>query len=250
MPLISMRKKYTPIRIRESALPKPWAKNVFAIFLQICYTESVRMIRSVRDLRMASSLRISKRCASGSRKSRKLRRDGLVPGVVYGCGGKPVLVEVGEKELSVECEAATFFGHVIEAELGAGIERFIPKDVDFHPVSGAPTHVDFQRVSRDSKIKVHVPVEFENEDRSPGLKKGGMINIVVHRLECNCSPYSIPERIVLDLSRKEIGDSFALIDVRLPDGVSPVNPERDSVIATIVNARASDGENSSQEAGE
>jgi large subunit ribosomal protein L25 len=191
---------------------------------------------------MGSVLRIAKRGASGSRVSKKLRHEGLVPGVVYGCGEDPVLVEVGEKELKSECESAAFFSRVIEAALGNGTEMFLPKKVDFHPVSDRPIHIDFQRVSKDSKVKVQVPIEFENDDRSPGIKKGGVVNVVVHKLECNCSPYSIPERIVLDLTGKEIGDSFTLADIKLPDGVSPLHSDKDSVIATIVGARAEESE--------
>jgi large subunit ribosomal protein L25 len=194
---------------------------------------------------MGSSLRIVKREASGSRVSRKLRHDGVVPGVVYGCGEEPILVGVGEKELRAECESAAFFGRVIEAAFGKDAEVFIPKKVDFHPVSDRPIHVDFQRVSKDSKVKVQVPVEFENDDKSPGIKKGGVVNVVVHKLECSCSPYSIPERIVLDLTGKEIGDSFTLADIKLPEGSSPVHYEKDSVIATIVGARAAESESAS-----
>jgi large subunit ribosomal protein L25 len=166
----------------------------------------------------------------------------MVPGVVYGCGEDPILVEVGEKELRTECESTAFFGHVIEVMFGKKSEMFIPKRVDFHPVSDRPIHIDFQRVSKDSKVKVQVSIEFENEDKSPGIKKGGVVNVVVHKLECNCSPYSIPEKIVLDLSGKEIGDAFTLADIKLPDGVSPVHSEKDSVIATIVGARTAESE--------
>lgn len=186
---------------------------------------------------MASSLKISLREVSGKRANRKLRHDGLVPGIIYGDNKEPTLVSIGEKELLAECYTLAFLGHVIEAKLGTKTEKFLPKEIEFDPVTEKPIHVDFQRVSKDSKVKVGIAVEFINEDKSPGMKKGGVINFVVHKLECFCPPDSIPEKIVLDLNGKEIGASFLLADIKLPDGVVPVNQERDAVIATIAGAR-------------
>ncbi|MDR0640278.1 MAG: 50S ribosomal protein L25/general stress protein Ctc [Holosporales bacterium] len=186
---------------------------------------------------MSSSLKIAKRETSGKKAARRMRHNGLVPGIIYGDSKEPTLVEIGEKELKIECQSAAFFGHTIELRLGSVLEKFIPKKVDFHPVTDAPIHVDFQRISKGEKIKVSIPVEFINDDKSPGMKKGGVINCIVHRLECYCSPDSIPEKISLDLSGREIGSSFILAEIELPEEVVPVNAERDAVIATIVGAR-------------
>lgn len=193
---------------------------------------------------MASSLIITKREVSGKREMRKLRHEGLVPGVIYGDNQEPTLVAVGEKELIAECYSLAFLGHVIEAKLGSKTEKFLPKEIEFHPVTEMPIHIDFQRISKDSKVKVSIAVEFINEDKSPGIKKGGVINFVVHRLECFCSPESIPEKIVLDLSGKEIGESFVLENMTLPEGVVPVNAERDAVLATLVGSRVSSADKS------
>lgn len=192
---------------------------------------------------MASSLIITKREVSGKREMRKLRHEGLVPGVIYGDNQEPTLVAVGEKELIAECYSLAFLGHVIEAKLGSKTEKFLPKEIEFHPVTEMPIHIDFQRISKDSKVKVSIAVEFINEDKSPGIKKGGVINFVVHRLECFCSPESIPEKIVLDLAGKEIGESFVLENMKLPEGVVPVNAERDAVLATLVGSRVSSSNN-------
>lgn len=193
---------------------------------------------------MASSLIITKREVSGKREMRKLRHEELVPGVIYGDNQEPTLVAVGEKELIAECYSLAFLGHVIEAKLGSKTEKFLPKEIEFHPVTEMPIHIDFQRISKDSKVKVSIAVEFINEDKSPGIKKGGVINFVVHRLECFCSPESIPEKIVLDLSGKEIGESFVLENMTLPEGVVPVNAERDAVLATLVGSRVSSADKS------
>ncbi|MDR1234253.1 MAG: 50S ribosomal protein L25/general stress protein Ctc [Holosporales bacterium] len=198
---------------------------------------------------MASSLKIAKREISGKRAVRRLRYNGLVPGVIYGDSKEPTLVEIEEKELRVECQSAAFFGHAIELKIGSVLEKFIPKKVEFHPVTDKPIHVDFQRISQGAKIKVSISIDFINEDKSPGMKKGGVINCIVHRLECYCSPDTIPERISLDLSGKEIGSSFHLDEINLPSEVTPVNPERDSVIATIVGARTGSTDDSPESTG-
>ncbi|MDO4974830.1 MAG: 50S ribosomal protein L25/general stress protein Ctc [Alphaproteobacteria bacterium] len=188
-------------------------------------------------VKMASNLVVSARDVSGKRAIRKLRHDGFVPGVIYGDNKEPELVSVREKELLAECYTLAFLGNVIEAKIGSKTEKFLPKEIEFDPVTDRPIHVDFLRVSKNSKVKVSIAVEFVNEDKCPGLKKGGVINIVVHRLECLCSPDSIPEKLIVDLSGKDIGESFLLENLNLPDGVVPANPERDSVIATLVGAR-------------
>ena len=196
---------------------------------------------------MASSLIITKREVSGKREMRKLRHEGLVPGIIYGDNSEPTLVSVGEKELMAECYSLAFLGHVVEAKLGSKTEKFLPKEIEFHPVTEMPIHIDFQRISKNSKVKVSIAVEFVNEDKSPGIKKGGVINFVVHRLECFCSPESIPEKIILDLSGKEIGESFILETLKLPEGVIPANAERDAVIATLVGARVSAADKATDE---
>ncbi|MDR0630777.1 MAG: 50S ribosomal protein L25/general stress protein Ctc [Holosporales bacterium] len=194
---------------------------------------------------MSSGLKISKRNCSGTKESKKLRYDCLVPGVIYGAKKEPILVSVGEKELKSECRSNAFFNRIIEVNIGSNVEKIIPKNVDFHPVSDNPIHIDFQRISKDSKIKLLIPIEFKNEDKAPGLKKGGIINVIVYKLECHCPFDSMPEKIILDLTDKEIGDSIILSEIKLPKGVTPANPERDSIIATIVGARSAKEEDKS-----
>ena len=193
---------------------------------------------------MAADLIITAREASGKRATRKLRHEGLVPGVIYGDNKEPTLVSVGEKELMAECYTLAFLGHVIEAQIGDVTEKFLPKEIEFDPVTDRPIHVDFLRISKNSKVKVNIAIEFINEDKSIGLKKGGVINVVVHKLECFCSPESIPEKIVIDLANADIGATFLLENVALPEGVSPVNAERDAVIATLVGSRVSSDDSS------
>lgn len=198
---------------------------------------------------MASNLIVTERKTSGKKVARKLRHEGYVPGVIYGDEKAPVLVSVGEKELIAECYTSAFLGHVIEAKIGTKLEKFLPKQIEFDPVTDRPVHIDFLRVSKNSKVKVSIAIEFVNEDKSPGIKKGGIVNVVVHKLECFCSPDSIPEKLTIDLSGKDIGDGFMLDNLNLPKGVTPVNAERDAVIATIVATKMVE-EDSSTEATE
>lgn len=191
---------------------------------------------------MDINLNIKERKADGKRAARKLRHESMVPGVVYGSGTEPMAVSINTKALEQLCYSSSFFSHVIDVNLAGKAEKILPRSVDYHPVTDKPIHVDFQRVSRDSKIKVHISIEFVDEEKSPGMKKGGVLNIVVHQLECLCSANSIPEKFVLSLSGKEIGDSFLLENMDLPKGIEPSNPERDAVIATLVGSRTASSE--------
>ncbi len=183
---------------------------------------------------MLCSLNVQTRDTKGTAHSRRLRYSGMVPGIIYGAGKAPLPISVSEKELNKEYSTSAFFNKVFTLDTGNDKEKVLPKDVSIHPVTGNILHVDFMRISKGTKIKIFVPVEMVNEDKSPGIKKGGIVNLVVHKLECLSNPESIPEKIVLDLAGKEIGESFLLNQTSLPEGVEAVNPERDNVLATIV----------------
>jgi large subunit ribosomal protein L25 len=190
----------------------------------------------------SNALKVTLRHKSGKKEARRLRHDRLVPGVVYGCGEESVCVSMDSKELGKVCYSSSFFSRIININLSGKTEQMLPRTVDFHPVSDEPIHVDFQRVSKYSKIKSLIAIEFVNEDKSPGMKRGGVLNVVVHQLECMCSADSIPEKFTFDLTGKEIGESILLSDVHLPDNVVPLNHGEDIVIATIVGARTGQDE--------
>lgn len=191
---------------------------------------------------MALNFIVKNREKSGAREARKLRLQGLVPGIVYGDHKDPLMISISEKEISKECSTSSFFNSVLTLNIDSQVEKVLPKEVAYHPVTGRVIHIDFMRVSKGSKVKIQIPVETINEDKAPGIKKGGIINLVVHKLECYVDPDNIPEKIELDLTGKEIGESFLLDQIQLPSGVKPVNAERDAVLATIVisNVSASD----------
>jgi len=123
---------------------------------------------------------------------------------------------------------------VVMIDVGGKPTRTLPKAVDFHPVTSRPIHVDFLRISEHTKVNVAVPMRFDNEEASPGLKRGGVLNVVVHELEIACDAASIPSEIHIALDGLEIGDSIHISNVKLPDGVQPVNQDEDFTVATIV----------------
>src|SRR6195952_6171458 len=171
---------------------------------------------------------------AGKGASRALRREGRVPAVVYGGNEEPLSIHVEEKDLRRQLGTGHFFNSVVDVEVGGQKLRTLPKDVAFHPVSERPLHVDFLRVSKNAKVHVNVPVIFINEEASPGLKKGGVLNIVHHSLDLIVSADNIPDEIAIDLTGLQLGDAIHMESVKLPAGVTDGRHEANLTIATIV----------------
>ena len=171
---------------------------------------------------------------AGKGASRALRREGRVPAVIYGEKREPLSIHVEEKLLSRMLSTGHFMNSVVMIDVAGDATRTLPKAIDFHPVSSRPVHVDFLRISEHTKVHVAVPVRFDNEEASPGLKRGGVLNVVQHELELICDAASIPSEIHIPLDGLEIGDSVHISAVKLPEGVNPVNMDEDFTVATIV----------------
>ena len=171
---------------------------------------------------------------AGKGASRALRRDGRVPAVVYGEKKEPLSIHVHEKLLTKMLHTGHFMNSVVMIDYEGKPHRTLPKAVDFHPVTSRPIHVDFLRIGEHTKVHVNVPVRFDNEDDSPGLKRGGVLNVVQHELELVCDAASIPGEIHISLEGLEIGDSIHISQVTLPDGATPAITDRDFTVATIV----------------
>jgi len=171
---------------------------------------------------------------AGKGASRALRRDGRVPAVIYGGKEEPQPIHVEERALVKLLNTGHFSNSIIMIEMDGKPVRTLPKDVAFHPVSDRPTHVDFLRLSKDAKVAVSVPVVFINEEASPGLKKGGVLNIVRHELELVCEADKIPGEIDIDVTGKDVGDSIHISEVALPAGSESAITDRDFTIATVV----------------
>jgi len=188
---------------------------------------------------------------AGKGASRALRREGRVPAVIYGNNEEPQMVHVEAKLLDKLLGTGHFFNSVVMVEVSGKKIRTIPKDVAFHPVTDRPLHADFLRVSEHAQVTINVPVAFENEEASPGLKRGGVLNIVRHELELVCDAAEIPEGITIDLTGYEVGDSIHISAITLPKGVESAITDRDFTIATIVAPSAmksSEGEAAEGEA--
>ena len=182
------------------------------------------------------TIRAEARDRAGKGPARSTRRSGRVPGVLYGEKEPPQLISVEPRELAVEMSRPGFFARLIEVEIANGGKpakrRALPRDVQLDPVTDRPVHVDFMRVGKDTPIRVNVPVVFENQGNAPGLKRGGILNIVRHDIELVCRADHIPERITIDLDGLDIGDSVHIHEVKLPEGVKPTI-SRDFTIASI-----------------
>ena len=202
---------------------------------------------------MSVELKASVRDRVGKGAARELRRQGLVPAVIYGDKKAPLSIAISYKETFRKIHDGGFLSHVIEIEVDGKKHRVIPKDYQLEPVRDFLVHVDFLRVGKNSTLTVDVPVHFENEEKSPGLKKGGVLNIVRHTVEVTCPADSIPEALIVDLSGGEVGDSIHISSVDLPTGVVPTITDRDFTIATIAAPsalRSSEGEEEAEDEGD
>ena len=170
---------------------------------------------------------------SGKGPTRAARRAGRLPGVIYGARKDPIMITMDPRDVTRELRTGHFLSTVYEIDLGGKTERVLPRDVQFDPVHDNAIHVDFMRVSATTSVTVAVPVAFLNEEESPGLKRGGLLNVVRHDIELTCRADAIPPQIKIDLTGLEIGDSIHISTVSLPEGVQPTITDRDFTIATI-----------------
>ena len=174
-----------------------------------------------------------KRERAGKGSSRATRRDGRVPAVIYGGNQAPELISVVFNDLWLKYLKGGFMNTLFNVEIEGQNEQVLPRDVQLHPVTDRILHVDFFRVGANTRITIEVPVHFSNMEQSPGIKRGGVLNVVRHEIELWCPAGAIPERLDIDLAGLEIGDGVHINDVKLPEGASPVIRDRNFTIATI-----------------
>ena len=169
----------------------------------------------------------------GKGAARAARRDGLVPGMIYGNKLEPVMISLDRPIVDRELGQPGFFIRLVDIEVDGEKHRVLPREVQFHPVSDAPLHIDFLRFSASRKLDVAVPVRFLNEDESPGLKRGGVLNVVRHEVEVQCTADNIPGEFEVDVTGLEIGDAIHASAIILPEGVAFTIADRDFTVATI-----------------
>ncbi len=170
---------------------------------------------------------------AGKGAARAARRAGKVPGVVYGGKEAPKIINLDPRELQKGMDSGAFFATIYTLKVGDDSERVIPRDLQLHPIKGLPQHVDLLRVTSATRVTVEVPCTFLNEEESPGLKRGGVLNVVRFAIEVICGVDDIPQGFDIDLTGLEIGDSVHASTLTLPDGVELTITDRDFTIATI-----------------
>ena len=178
-------------------------------------------------------LKATKRTTASTGQINKLRSDGFIPAVLY--GGKKNNLNISLKKLHLQnlIETGTFMSKVFDLDIDGSPEKALPRDIAYDPISDEPIHIDFVRITKGTKLSLEIPVKFINTDKSPGLKKGGVLNIVRRKVELKCPAENIPDEIIVDLNNTEINSSLKISSVKLPENVLPTITDRDFVIATI-----------------
>ena len=203
---------------------------------------------------MSDNLNLSatKRDRAGKGSARAARRSGLIPAVIYGGKIAPETININANTFTKMMNQPGIMSNVIKLEVEGKSTDVLARDIQFHPVNDRPLHIDFLRITASSTVTAMVPVNFINEDTSPGLKGGGVLNVVRHEIEMNCSAINIPESLTVDLAGTDIGDSIHISAIALPDDAQPTITDRDFTIATIaaptVEVETSDDETAEQEA--
>ncbi|MDB5467345.1 MAG: ribosomal rRNA E-loop binding protein Ctc/L25/TL5 [Phenylobacterium sp.] len=182
-------------------------------------------------------LNVEVRERTGTGGARVARRSGLVPGVLYGGDKDPVAIAVKSNEFRKALYTGKLLGHLVTLKYGAETQPVIAKAIDMHPVTDEPMHFDLYRVDAHQQIKIAVPLHFQNHEESPGLKRGGTLNVVFHEVQLSCPADQIPEEVVFDLTGLDIGDAIRVSDLKLPANIEAA-VDGDTVVATVAGASA------------
>lgn len=183
-------------------------------------------------------LKAERREKVGKGAARELRRNGLVPAVIYGDKKDPLPIALSRKEVTLRLHGGGFMTTLATIEIDGEKHQVLPKDYQADPVRDFITHIDFLRIGKGSRVVVEIPVHFLNEEECPGLKRGGVLNVVRHEVEVECPATAIPDSFEIDIAGLDIGDSIHISHVKLPDGVTPTITDRDFTIATIAGSSA------------
>ena len=183
-------------------------------------------------------LNVEVRSNTGTGSARDTRRAGKVPGVLYGGAVDPVAIQVRSNEFRKALHSGKLLGHMVTLKYGDESQTVIAKDIQFHPVTDDAVHFDLFRVGEHQLIKISVPVHFQNHEASPGLKRGGTLNVALHEVELLAPADSIPEELVIDLTGLDIGDSVRAADLTLPKGVQLTAHHRNVTVASVATSSA------------
>jgi len=204
---------------------------------------------------MANKIELSAIAREGAGKgaARATRREGRVPAVIYGDNKEPVIISLEEKYIARALLTGTLFTSISELDVDGKKHLTLVRDIQLHPVSDRPIHVDFLRVNDKTKIKVNVPVNFINQEECPGIARGGVLNVVRYDIEVLCRATKIPESLTVDLTGLDVGDSISFSAIDVPEGVTPTITDRDFTVATVTapsalrSAEGEEGEGEGEE---
>ncbi len=180
-------------------------------------------------------IKATKRTTTSAGQINKLRTDGFVPAILYGGEKNNISISLKKLHLRDVIKTETFTSKVMDLDIDGNLEKVLPRDIAYDPVSDEPIHIDFMRIAKGSTLVLEIPVKFINHDKSPGLKKGGVLNTVRRKVELKCPAENIPNEIVVDLDKTEINASLKISSVKLPENVTPTITDRDFVIATVAS---------------
>ena len=181
-----------------------------------------------------NTIKATKRSTVSNGQINKLRSEGFIPAVLYGGEKNNINISLKKLHLKDVIKTETFMSRVFDLDIDGSPEKVLPREIAYDPVSDEPIHIDFIRIEKGSKITLEIPVKFINSDKSPGLKKGGVLNIVRRKVELRCPSENIPDEIIVDLDNTEINTSLKISSVKLPENVIPTITDRDFVIGTVV----------------
>src|SRR5919199_79871 len=170
---------------------------------------------------------------AGKGAARATRREGRVPAVIYGDKKEPLMISLEPRSLTRELQRPGFFAKLVDVTVNGETHRTLPRDVQFHPVTDAPLHIDFMRVGPRTRLTVAIPVRFLDQEKSPGLKRGGLLNVVRYEIDMVCTADNIPDHIDVSLAGLDIGDSVHISAIKLPEGARPTIADRDFTVASI-----------------
>ena len=180
-------------------------------------------------------LKAIKRTTTSTGQINKLRSDGFIPAVLYGGKENNINISLNKSHLKDIIKTKTFLSKVFDLDIDGSQQKVLPRDISYDPISDEPIHIDFIRIVKGSKLNLEIPVKFINSEKSPGLKKGGVLNIVRRKVELKCPAENIPDEIIVDLDNTEINSSLKISSVKLPENVLPTITDRDFVIATVAS---------------
>ena len=180
-----------------------------------------------------ATLNAKKRETKTSGDINKLRVDGFVPAILYGGSEQNKKISLNKNSIKNLIDSENFFSDILNLNIDGKEEKVLPRDISFNPLSDEPIHIDFLRIVKGAKLALEIPVKFINSEKSPGLKKGGVLNIVRRKIELRCPTENIPSELIVDLNNTEIGTSIKISSIKLPENVVPTIQGRDFVVATV-----------------